>query len=171
MATTCEQCGKKINAFTMVLVSNKPYCSKCSRVVKKAVQEEQQERAEALRAIPKSDLEQVLCVTTQGVPGYEITEYKGVVHAQVILGVDAWKDFTSSFKSWSGGRVEALEAEMKDGFSIAYEELRREALLLGANAVLAAAFDGNLEVAGETGSNDKMMTVSASGTAVVVAKQ
>ena len=130
MATTCEECGKKIGFMTTVQVSNKPYCYDCSLEVKEAAEQEQQQRTDALKAIQKSELDMILCVTTQGVPGYEIIEYKGIVHAQVILGVNAWKDLTSSFSSWAGGRAEGLEAEMRDGFALAGEDLRKEALML-----------------------------------------
>ena len=158
----CQRCGTMIGVFSSIEVSGRDYCLECSKVVKEEEKRSKQERQE----IPNAELDNILCVTSRNVHGYNVVEYKGVVHAQVILGVNAWKDLTTSIRSWWGGRAESLEGELRSGFALADEELKKEAFLVGANAVIAAQFDGDLEVAGESGSNDKMLMVSASGTAV-----
>lgn len=167
MAENCKECGKSIGFFTTIQVANQPYCFECSKVVEDRVKQEKSERD----SIPPDEIEQVLSVTTQSVHGYEIVQHIGIVHAQVILGVNAWKDLVGSVRSWAGGRAQSLEDELRSGFKIANTELKREAYLAGANAVLAAEFDGGMEVAGDQGANDKMMVISASGTAVRIIKR
>ena len=44
-------------------------------------------------------------------------------------------------------------------------------IVAGANAVIGIEFDGGMEIAGDVGSNDKMMVVTATGTAVRIRKQ
>jgi uncharacterized protein YbjQ (UPF0145 family) len=166
MASKCKKCGEKIGFFSTIEVGNQQYCFDCSKIVEAHIAATREKR----ESLPLEDVEKVLSVTTQQVHGYEIIEHIGIVNAQVILGVVAWKDLFGSFRSWAGGRAVSLEEELRSGFQIANTELKREAYLVGANAVLAAEFDGGMEVAGDQGVNDKMMVISASGTAVRIAK-
>jgi len=108
----------------------------------------------------------LLLTTTQSIEGYEIVEYKGVVHAQVALGVNVIKDFFSGVRGFVGGRMGAIEEELTMGFEQCDNELREEGSRLGGNAVIAVEYDSNVE-----GESNKILMITASGTAVVLAKR
>ncbi len=108
----------------------------------------------------------ILVTTTETVEGYEIVEYKGVIHSQVVLGVNVLKDFFGAIRGFVGGRMEAIEDEMRQGFAMSDEELRNQAELRGANAVIGAEYDGAIE-----GERDKVLMISASATAVVLRRK
>lgn len=116
-------------------------------------------------------MQSVIVATTPSLEGHQIEAYVSVINAQVVLGVDAWKDMMGSIRSWWGGRANGLEKELQAGFNLALDDLKKEAILAGANAVVGIEFDGGMEVAGDVGSNDKMMVVTATGTAVKVRQQ
>ena len=84
----------------------------------------------------------MLLTTTSTIEGRAIQEYKGIVFGEVVAGYE---------EELIGAREEALA------------ELERRAAALGANAVVGV--DVDYEV---LGSNNGMLMVSASGTAVVI---
>ena len=85
----------------------------------------------------------------------------------MVLGVNIWRDLFGSIRSAIGGRAKALEKELRSGYALAVDELKKEAYLINANAVIGVYISGMMEVAGEVGKpNDKMMVITATGTAV-----
>jgi uncharacterized protein YbjQ (UPF0145 family) len=162
----CSRCETEIGFLSTIEVENKKYCVECSKLVK---EEETKEQADWER-ISADDVKDIISVNLPAIEGYRVAEYKKIVNVQVILGVNAWRDLMGSFRSWAGGRAVSLEKELKAGFQLANEDLKKEAFLLGANAVIGVEFDGGMELAGDAGKNDKMMVVSATGTAVVIEK-
>ena len=164
MAQACAGCGKKIGMMSTVEVEGRKFCADCAKTEKARVKEERQQRLE----ITPEQMEAVIVATTPSLDGYEVEGYVSVINAQVVLGVDAWKDMMGSLRSWWGGRAKGLEKELQAGFNLALDDLKKEAILAGANAVIGIEFDGGMEVAGDVGSNDKMMVVTATGTAVKV---
>ena len=166
MATNCERCDKEIGLFSTIPVENKKYCVDCSKVVKKEMEAEKNIKQQ----ISAEQTKGILCTTTPSIEGYKIIEYVSIVNVQVILGVNAWRDLMGSIRSWAGGRAEGLEKELRSGFVLANEDLKKEAYLLKANAIVGVEFDGGMELAGDSGTNDKMMVISATGTAVNIEK-
>ena len=106
----------------------------------------------------------MIVTTTPGVEGHAIQEYKGVVFGEVIAGVNFVKDVMAGFSNFFGGRSGTYEEELIQAREAALEEMKQRAAALGANAVVAV--DVNYEV---LGSDNGMLMVSASGTAVVIA--
>ena len=164
MAQACAGCGKKIGMMSTVEVEGRKFCPDCAKNEKARLKEEKQQRLE----ITPEQMEAVIVATTPSLDGYEVEGYVSVINAQVVLGVDAWKDMMGSLRSWWGGRAKGLETELQAGFNLALDDLKKEAILVGANAVIGIEFDGGMEMAGDVGSNDKMMVVTATGTAVKV---
>jgi len=105
----------------------------------------------------------MIVTTTNTVEGSRITEYKGVVTGEAILGAHLFRDLFAGIRDIVGGRSESYEKSLREAREIALRELQDEAMRLGANAVVGVDLD--YEVIGEQGS---MLMVSASGTAVVV---
>jgi len=106
----------------------------------------------------------MLITTTPNVEGKKITEYKGLVSGEAILGANIFKDLFASITDVIGGRSGSYERELRKAKDIALEEMKEEARRLGANAVIAIDLD--YETIGSGGGN--MLMVSASGTAVII---
>lgn len=107
----------------------------------------------------------MIVTTTPGVEGHPIQAYKGVVFGEVIAGVNFVKDMVAGFSNFFGGRSGTYEEELIQAREAALQEMMQRAAERGANAVVAV--DVDYEV---LGSDNGMLMVSASGTAVVVAE-
>ena len=103
----------------------------------------------------------MILTTTQNIEGKAITEYKGIVFGEVITGVNFLKDFGAGIRNIIGGRSNSYESELIAARQQALQELSDRALKLGADAVIG--IDVDYEV---LGTNNGMLMVSASGTAV-----
>ena len=101
--------------------------------------------------------------TTPGIEGKRITTYFGIVTGEAILGANVFKDLFAGIRDIVGGRSATYEAELQKARDIAITELQQRAQLLGANAVVGVDLDYEV-----LGSNNGMLMVSASGTAVLV---
>ena len=105
----------------------------------------------------------MLLSTTPTIEGKSITDYKGIVVGEAILGTNIFRDMFAGIRDIVGGRSAAYEKELAKSRRIAFAELQERAAELGANAVVGIDID--YEVVGKDGS---MMMVSVSGTAVVL---
>ena len=101
--------------------------------------------------------------TTPAIEGKQIRNYHGVVTGEAILGANIFKDMFASIRDIVGGRSAAYEKELQKARTIAFEEMSRQALGLGANAIVGIDID--YETVGAQGG---MLMVSVSGTAVTV---
>ena len=101
----------------------------------------------------------MLVTTTPGIEGRSVIEYLGVVTAQGVLGVNAFKDVSAGVRNIFGGRAKSYENELAGGVSDVLAEIEQQAARLGADAVVGVDID--YESVG-----DNMLMVSASGTAV-----
>lgn len=105
----------------------------------------------------------MIVTTTPSVEGANITEYRGVVFGEVIAGVNFVKDVMAGLSNFFGGRSSTYEEELINARSAAMEEMTQRAAQLGANAVVGVDIDYEV-----LGSDNAMLMVTASGTAVVV---
>ena len=101
----------------------------------------------------------MLITTTPGIEGRPVTEYLGVVTAQGVLGVNAFKDVSAGMRNIFGGRAKSYENELAGGVSDVLAEIEEQAAKLGADAVVGVDIDYE-----SVGNN--MLMVSVSGTAV-----
>jgi len=155
----CGKCKDKFKLKKITHVDGLVYCKSCAEEV---VIEKEKKRAE----ITPDQIKDIIVTTTDTIQGREIEQYIDPIYTQVVMGIDSWKDMLGSLRSWWGGRSKTLERELATGYAFAIEDLKKEAFLRDANAVVGVEFDANLEVAGDAGSNDKMAIVSGMGTAV-----
>ena len=81
---------------------------------------------------------------------------------EVITGVNMFRDIGASFRDIFGGRSQGYEEELQNARNEALAEMCHRAENIGANAVVGV--DVDYEV---IGTNNGMLMVSASGTAVV----
>jgi uncharacterized protein YbjQ (UPF0145 family) len=101
----------------------------------------------------------MIVTTTNVIEGRTISEYIGVVSAQSVLGVNAFKDVAAGMRNVFGGRSKSYENELTAGVSATLEELEEQAKGVGADALVGVDIDY------ETVGNNMLM-VSATGTAV-----
>ena len=99
------------------------------------------------------------CSTTPYLPGRTIDRVVGIVFGEAIMGANIIRDFAASLTDIVGGRSGAYEGNLRNGRSIAIQEMIDEAMKLGADAVVGVDID--YETMG-----DSMLMVAASGTAV-----
>ena len=105
----------------------------------------------------------MLLSTTPSIENQDISEYKGIVVGEAILGANIFKDMFAGIRDIVGGRSGAYEKELAKAREIAFGEMQQRASELGANAVVGIDID--YEVIGKDGS---MIMVSTSGTAVTL---
>jgi uncharacterized protein YbjQ (UPF0145 family) len=103
----------------------------------------------------------VMVVTTNDVPGYEVVEVHGAVFGLVARSRSAFSGLRVGFRSLSGSEVKSYTRASAVSRGEALERLRDAARARGANAVLAMRFDG-----GELG--PVVGEIAAYGTAVRV---
>ena len=104
----------------------------------------------------------MIVTTTNSIAGKQILEYKGIVFGEVISGVNFIKDLAAGFTNLFGGRSNSYESELVNAREQALAELEQRAAELGANAVVGVDIDYEV-----LGSDNGMLMVTASGTAVV----
>ncbi len=103
----------------------------------------------------------MLTTTTDSIEGHRITAYHGIVNGEAILGANVFRDLFAAVTDVIGGRSGAYEKELGRTRKIAIREMQDHAREQGGNAVIGVDLD--YEVI------NKMLMVSASGTAVTVA--
>lgn len=104
----------------------------------------------------------MITTTTPSIEGKRIQEYRGIVFGEVVAGVDVIKDFTAGISNFFGGRSSTYEGELIQARQNALREMEERAREIGANAVVGVDIDYEV-----LGSNNGMLMVTASGTAVV----
>lgn len=107
----------------------------------------------------------MLISTTEELQGYEITEYLGLVHGEVVSGANILRDVMATVTDFVGGRSAAYEEELQNSREHALQEVRDRAQRLGADAIVGLQLD--FEVIGNRGA---MIMVTAVGTAVRLRK-
>jgi uncharacterized protein YbjQ (UPF0145 family) len=103
----------------------------------------------------------VIIVTTNDIPGYEVVEVLGEVFGLIVRARNVFSNFGASLRTLFGGEVGGYTTLLTDSRNQAIERLRTAARERGGNAVLAMRFDCN-EIA------DLMSEIAAYGTAVIV---
>ncbi len=104
----------------------------------------------------------MIITTTNQLEGSPITDYKGIVMGEAIIGANIVKDLFAGIRDIVGGRSGAYEKALRGARQEALREMSLQAQELGANAVVGVDID--YEVLGKAGS---MLMVTAAGTAVV----
>ena len=105
----------------------------------------------------------MVVTTTNAVEGRKVVEYKDIVFGEVITGINFFKDIVAGLRNMFGGRSQGYEDELCNARNEALEEMKRRAASLGANAVIGVDIDYEV-----LGSDNGMLMVTASGTAVTV---
>lgn len=102
-----------------------------------------------------------ILMTTETAHNLPVEERLGIVTAEAVLGMNAFKDMLGDISGTLGGRSETFQKGLRDAKEICFRELRAEAHKLGANALVGVDLD-YLEI----GTSGRMLVLVASGTAI-----
>ena len=148
----CKTCGKEIRIWEAV---GGGQCENCYSY--------QQHNTEESETQQKSARIEAIMLTTETAPNLNITKRIEIVTAECAFGMHIFKDLFAAVRDIVGGRSKAVQQTMRDARRMALYELKVEADLVGANAVIGVDLDYvELSAAGS------MVMLVASGTAVVI---
>ncbi|NJM85284.1 MAG: YbjQ family protein [Leptolyngbyaceae cyanobacterium SL_1_1] len=105
----------------------------------------------------------MIVTTTDVLQGKVISDYLGVVTAEVVYGSNALRDFFAGIRDIIGGRTGAYERVFERGQQEALAEIEQRASRLGADAVIGVQISTDTINLDETG---VLMLITATGTAV-----
>ncbi|MDA0305979.1 MAG: heavy metal-binding domain-containing protein [Proteobacteria bacterium] len=108
-----------------------------------------------------------IILTTESVlSGYDVTERLEIITAECVFGMNMFRDMFAGVRDIFGGRSSAAQKVLRESRRVCLTELRREALIAGANAVIGVDLAYN-EISGD---GKSMLFLVASGTACIVEK-
>ena len=155
----CVICGKS-KGFLTLWVGDK--CFDCDASA--ANHNETEQAAQAAHETQELNLKvAAIMLTTETAPNLNITKRIEIVTAECAFGMNMFKDLFAGVRNIVGGRSDAAQRTMRDSRKIALYELKLEAHLVGANAVVGVDLD-YVELA----SAGSMVMLVASGTAVII---
>jgi len=166
----CKECGIEMGFMDRQNAKNyHGQCRACTekeRVKQKLISQgvplgdlEKQRELEAERA---TEIEAIV-LTTETAPNLNITKRIEIVTAECAFGMNIFKDLFAGIRDIVGGRSEAVQKTMRDSRRTALYELKKEAHLVGANAVVGVDLDYM-----EMSTAGSMVLLVASGTAVII---
>ena len=138
----CETCGS-----TLSVVGK---CLDCSR-------------PKTTGPITTSHNIEAILLTTETATNLKIIKRIEIVTAECAFGMNIFKDLFAGVRDIVGGRSRAVQKTMRDARKTVLYELKKEAHLVGANAVVGVDLDYV-----ELSSAASMIMLVASGTAVVI---
>lgn len=109
-------------------------------------------------------MDEIMVVTTNDLPGYEVVEVYGEVFGLIVRSRNVFSNFGAGLRTIVGGEVGGYTKMLSDSRNQAMDRLRQAAAAKGANAVLMMRFDSS-----DIG--QVMNEVAAYGTAVKVVKK
>ena len=105
---------------------------------------------------------QVILSTTPSIPGREVSRVVDVISAECAFGMNVFKDIGAALIDITGGRSGAVQSSLRDARKVVLDGLRKEAMALGAQAVIGV----DLDYSEISGGGKSMLFVVATGTAV-----
>jgi len=103
----------------------------------------------------------MILTTLQSIPGKKITEHFGIVSGSTVRAKHAGKDIAASVKNIFGGELEGYTELLQESREEAIRRMKKEALRLGANAIVNIRLSTSSVAAGAS-------EIYVYGTAVVV---
>ncbi|PJC05661.1 MAG: hypothetical protein CO070_01440 [Gallionellales bacterium CG_4_9_14_0_8_um_filter_55_61] len=132
--------------------------------VSNAIAKFENEKTATAQAAVNAALENILVTTTPSIEGYRVIKTIEVVTAECVYGINLFLDFFAALTDTFGGRSGAMQKALRDARKTCLAELKKEALLTGANAVIGV----DLDYSEISGGGKSMLFLVASGTAVII---
>lgn len=82
-----------------------------------------------------------MIISTRGIEGKKILEYKGIVFGEVFAGVNMFKDMAAGFRNIFGGRASSYEGELTQAREEVLSEMMARACECCANAIIGGKMD------------------------------
>lgn len=141
-------------------------CSDCAAVkIAEEVKARMPSRVAEQEAEEARDAElRRIILTTETAHDLPVSVRLDIVTAEVVIGMHLFKDIAAAFRDTFGGRSKLMQDGLRDARKTAMTELRREALEIGADAVVGIKLDYS-EI---SGGGKSMLFLVASGTAVTL---
>lgn len=114
-------------------------------------------------AVDPAQAEHIILTTAFTVAGREIERELEIVTAECGYGMNIFRDMMAGFRDFVGGRSGTVQNVLRDARRTALSELKHEAFIVGADAVIG------VDLAYQQLSDGKMLLLVASGTAVKLA--
>lgn len=106
----------------------------------------------------------MLVLTAPILDGKKVVEYKGLVISRDVRALNVFRDIFTAFRDFFGGRSNSYQEVMQEMQQELIAELKREAQMMGANAIIGFSLDFD-----NVGSKGKsLLMAAAQGTAVVI---
>ncbi|MGR9149595.1 YbjQ family protein [Rhizobium leguminosarum] len=168
---TCKVCGGRFGLIEL----RDGMCRSCRDAAKERTRFEEDERerrlvdaglvADVSPRILDEKSAHVILTTGLSVPGREIASILSIVGAEAAVGMNIFRDIANNWVDTLGGRSGSVQKTLKEARETAMRELKREAFLVGADAVISVDIDYN-QVSTSGGSGGSILFVAATGTAV-----
>ena len=155
MAKTCRTCGKP---FGFLEFSDDGICTACYKEDRK-----KRESTDTVTEQIRHTAIEAIVLTTETAPNLNITRRIEIVTAECAFGMNIFKDLFAGIRDIVGGRSEAVQKTMRDSRRTALYELKKEAHMVGANAVVGVDLDYM-----EMSTAGSMVLLVGSGTAVII---
>ncbi|WP_275289309.1 YbjQ family protein [Halomonas elongata] len=154
----CDICGTKVGFLD----------TRCTDCMEKRNQEIREKRNMPDASEARQEAEQAaldLTVTTApSLEGQRVVKTIDIVTAECVFGMNVLRDMFAGISDFFGGRNQSSQKVLRDARVTCLNELRREAVAVGGNAVIAV----DLDYSEFSGGGKSMLFLVASGTAVVV---
>lgn len=161
----CKQCEKKIGFLEG---GTDGLCPGCRRENIAAERENTPECIEQRRLEEENqrlaELAKEVMVTTETATNLPVAERLDIVTAECVFGLNLIKDMFSATRDIFGGRNASTQKALREARKFAIDELRKEAALVGADAVVGV----DLDYSEFSGGGKSMLFLVASGTAVTL---
>ena len=156
----CKGCGKNMGFLE---ASCGGMCSQCTYLETLSPKELENTLGKQAQIAKRSSEIETIVLTTETAPNLNITRRIEIVTAECAFGMNMFKDLFAGVRDIVGGRSEAVQSTMRDSRRTVLFELKKEAHIVGANAVVGVDLDYI-----EMSSAGSMVLLVASGTAVVI---
>jgi uncharacterized protein YbjQ (UPF0145 family) len=118
----------------------------------------------------------IFLTTEFHLPDYEIVGRQGIITAECAFGMNILKDLFVNVRDVFGGRSRTTQKILRESRNAILEELKEEALEIGANAVIGVSlsyseFGGGGSLVFLPNNGKSMLFVVATGTAVTIKKK
>jgi uncharacterized protein YbjQ (UPF0145 family) len=123
-----------------------------------------------LDSVPKKEISKVtkvILTTSNNIPNIKNYEIIEIISAECVFGLNLFKDFFIGVRDVFGGRSKTTQQALRDARRTCLNELKQEALNIGANAVLSVKLDYS-EISGQ---GKGMLFIVATGTAIKISEK